>query len=177
MSKSNSKKTTRNYLNSLTKKELIDLIFKLAPQSFLDQINSQFTSQEDAGTIFAQASKAIVLILSDEIFLFSPSKFERELLKQLGKIGGLWDKLPLKIGDLLITIIEEIDQAFEDGYLYIEKYEEDDDYFESEEVNDYIFRFVSNLPQDMKNDYLKNRKKALDNCGHSTFSSVERRLN
>ena len=176
MSKSNSKKKIVNYLESLTKKQLIDLIFKFAPQNFLDSINVQFASQDEAVLILEETSKAITTILSDEELLYSPSEFERELFKQLEKIRGLWAKFPSQIGDLIFRIIEEVEQAFEDGYLYIQNYDQEDDYFESEEVNDYIVCFVNNLPKNLQPNYRKELKVTLDNYGYSTFSSVEGKL-
>jgi transcription elongation factor GreA-like protein len=176
MSKSTSKKKTQNYLESLTKEELIDLILKFAPQNFFDSIDSQFASQGEAMILFKETSEAINTIFSDESLLYDPSEFERKLLKQLEKIRGLWDKLPSQIGDLIIKIIEDVEQAFEDGYLYIENYDKEDEYFESEDVNDYIFHFTGNLPKDMKSNYAKKLKKALNNSGYSTFSSIEKKL-
>ena len=176
MSKSNSKGKIHNYLESLTKDELITLILKFAPQSFIDNINSQFASKKEALTIFDKTSKTIDNILSDEELLYNPSEFERELLKQLERLRGLWDKLPSQIGDLIIKIMEDVEQAFEDGYLYIEKYGEEDDYFESEDVNDYVFHFVNTLPREIKIDYIEKLNEVLNNSGYSTFLSVERKL-
>ena len=176
MSKSNSKGKIHNYLESLTKDELITLILKFAPQSFIDNINSQFASKKEALTIFDKTSKTIDNILSDEELLYNPSEFERELLKQLERLRGLWDKLPLQIGDLIIKIMEDVEQAFEDGYLYIEKYGEEDDYFESEDVNDYVYHFVNTLPRERKIDYIEKLNEVLNNSGYSTFLSVERKL-
>ena len=176
MSKANSKSKIRNYIESLTKDELITLILKFAPQSFIDNINSQFASKKEALTIFDKTSKKIDNILSDEELLYNPSGFERELLKQLEKLRGLWDKLPSQIGDLIIKMVEDVEQAFEDGYLYIEKYGEEDDYFESDDVNDYVFRFVNTLPKEIKFDYIEKLNELLNNSGYSTFMSVERKL-
>ena len=81
---------------------------------------------------------------------YAPSKFEEKLLEQLEKLRGLWDKLPAEIGGLLLKLIQTVEQAFEDGYLYLTRYDTEDEYFESEAVNDYIFRFVSSLPTEMK---------------------------
>jgi len=166
----------RTYLESLTKDELITLILKFAPQSFVDNIHGQFAGRKEALTIFNNASRAIANILSDEELLYDPSGFERELLKQLEKLRGLWDKLPSQIGDLIIKIIEDVEQAFEDGYLYIENYGEGDDYFESEEVNDYVFHFVNALPEDIACDYVERLQEVLHNSGYSTFMSVEKKL-
>ena len=84
----------------MTKEQLIDLILKFATQSFLDSINVQFATQDEAVLILEETSKAITTILSDEELLYNPSEFERELLKQLEKIRGLWDKFPSQIGDI-----------------------------------------------------------------------------
>ena len=127
-------------------------------------------------TIFDKTLKTINNILSDEELLYNPSGFERELLKQLEKLRGLWDKLPSQIGDLIIKMVEDVEQAFEDGYLYIEKYGEEDDYFESDDVNDYVFRFVNTLPKEIKFDYIEKLNELLNNSGYSTFMSVERKL-
>ena len=97
-------------------------------------IKSQFASQEEALGIFKKASKTIGDILSDEELLYDPSGFERELLQQLEKLRGLWETLPSQIGDLIIKIIEDVEQAFEDGYLYLQYHGGEDAYFESEQV-------------------------------------------
>lgn len=176
VSKASSTDKMRNYLESLTKDELVNLILKFAPQSFIDNINSQFASKKEALTIFNNVSKTIDNILSDEDLLYNPSGFERELLKQLGKLSGLWDKLPSQVEELLIKIIEDVEQAFEDGYLYIVNYGEEDDYFESEDVNDYVVHFVNTLPKEIKLDYIGKLMEVLDNSGYSTFMSIERKL-
>ena len=97
-----------------------------------------------------KVEKEIDSILADERLLYVPSKFEKKLLE---KLRGLWDKLPTEIGGLLLKLIQTVDQAFEDGYLYLTRYDTEDEYFESETVNDYIFRFVSSLPTEMKASY------------------------
>ncbi len=176
MSKTRSTTKAQKYLENLTRDELIDLIMKFAPQSFFDNINGQFASKKEALTIFNKTSKTIEKILSDEELLYSPSEFECELLKQFEKLKGLWDKLPLQIGDLIIKMMEDVEQAFDDGYLYIERYGEEDDYFQSEDVNEYVFGFVNQLPDEMKIDYIERLCEILNNSGYSAFLSVERKL-
>ncbi|MBF0290238.1 MAG: hypothetical protein HQM14_20675 [SAR324 cluster bacterium] len=176
MDKTNSKNKIRSYLESQTKEELIDLILKFAPQSFVDNINSRSSNKKQALAIFNKTSSAIEKILCDDELLYSPNEFESALLKQLEKFRGLWDKLPLQIGVLIIKIIEEIEQAFENGYLYLEGYGEEDDYFESEEVNDYIFQFVEALPEETLFDYVEKLKDTLSESSYSTFMSLEQKI-
>jgi len=176
MSKTNSTNKIRKYLESLTKDELIHLILKFAPPSFMNNINSQFATPKEALALFKKASKAIGNILSDEELLYDPGEFERELLQQLETLRGLWEKLPSQIGELIIKIIEDVEQAFEDGYLYIEQYGEEDDYFESEQLNEYVFQFVNTLPKDRQRDYVEQLKEVIQDSGYSTFMSVEKKL-
>lgn len=176
MKTSYSAETVKAYLASLTKKELIGLILKLAPQTFFDAINAQFASQAEAEAIFSQAEKAMDAILSDERLLYDPSQFEQKVLQQLEKLRGLWDKLPSEVGYLLLKLMRVVEQAFENGYLYIERYDTEDDYFESEAVNDYIFRFASSLPSDIKPSYIEELKTVLEGASYSTFLSIQDRM-
>ena len=114
--------------------------------------------------------------LSATPLLYAPSKFEEKLLEQLEKLRGLWGKLPVEIGELLLKLIQTVEQAFEDGYLYIERYDTEDEYFESEAVNDYIFRFVNSLPSEMKSDYIEELSMLLEGASYSTFLSLAERL-
>ena len=75
MSKTRSTDKTRKDLESLTRDELIDLILKFSPQSFIANINSQFFSKKEALTTFEKTSKTIDKIFSDEGLLYSPSEF------------------------------------------------------------------------------------------------------
>ncbi|MDM8515545.1 hypothetical protein QUF76_05040 [Desulfobacterales bacterium HSG16] len=121
MSKSHSTNKVCKHLERMTKNELIHLILTLAPPNFIKNISSQFATQKEALALLKKTTSTISNILSDEELLYSPSEFEHELLQQLEKIRGLWEKLPTQIGELIIKIIEDVEQAFESGYLYIEK--------------------------------------------------------
>ena len=82
----NSTDKMRHYLKSLTKDELIHLIFKFGPPIFFENIKSQFASKKEALTQFNKTAKKIGTLLSDEELLYNPSEFEHELLKQLERI-------------------------------------------------------------------------------------------
>ncbi|MEB3311050.1 MAG: hypothetical protein VKJ02_12520 [Snowella sp.] len=176
MSKSGLTKKITNYLSSLTKEELINLILKFAPQSFFDAIESQLANQSEAIEIFNRVQEAIGAIFSDDTLLYSPKAFEDQLFGQFNKLSGLWARLPLEIGDLILTTIEDIEEAFEEGYLYIENYDKEDEFFESEDINNYIIRFVRSLPNDMQAGYLKRLMNVLEQSGYSTFMSVQEAL-
>ncbi len=163
-------------LKNLTKEEIIDLIIKLAPPSFFDNINNKFSSNNKGMDTFNKISNTIYSMFNDELLLYSPSEFEDKLLKQLEKLRGLWDKLPSEIGNLIISIMENVENAFEEGYLYIENYREEDEYFESEEINQYIVDFANNLAPENQSNFISKLKEILDCVGYSTFLSIEKKL-
>jgi hypothetical protein len=166
----------RTYLDSLTKEELIDFILTFAPPSFLETVKGRLASQQEAVAMFRRIAHDIDVILADEELLYDPSGFERELLQQLERLRGLWEKVPVEIGELILSLMKEVEQAFEDGYLYLEKYGEADEYFESEDVNTYIVQFVKALPHHIRREYLEQLEEVLNEAGYSTFMSVGQQL-
>jgi len=164
------------YLENLSKEEIIDLITKLAPSSFLDNINTKFSSNNQGINTFNKISQTINSMFEDEILLYNPKKFEDKLLQQLETLRGLWDKLPLEIGDLIISIMKNVENAFDENYLYIENYQEEDEYFESEAINQYIVDFANNLNPENKDNFLSNLQEILDSFSYSAFLSIEKKL-
>lgn len=176
MSQDKATQTLYQHLESLTKAELIQLIIKFAPESFRTTIHSRVATEEEARIIFKQTSKLIANLFTDEELLYDPDEFERELIHQLEKLRGLWETLPLEIGNLLITLIQKVERAFDDGYLYLETYGGEDEYFESEVVNAYIFQFVTSLAEENQRQYIEQLQDLLAVAGYSTFLSLERSL-
>lgn len=72
--------------------------------------------------------------------------------------------------------MENVEDAFEEGYLYIEHYRKEDEYFESEAINQYIVDFANNLAPENKSDFISNLKEILDCVGYSIFLSIEKKL-
>lgn len=67
------------YLENLTKEEIIDLILKLAPPSFFDNIKTKFSSNNQGIDTFNKISKTINSMFNDEPLLYSPKEFEDKL--------------------------------------------------------------------------------------------------
>lgn len=176
MSKDSENCEVREYLNSLTKEELRDLFFELAPESFFNRISNKLISKHEALVQFNETSESINELFSNDILLCNPKEFRSELLELLEELRGLWGQLPREIGELIIRIIEQTEGAFEGGYLYKHSYRGEEEYFESEEVNEYIFRFAKGLPQEVRSDYQARLRGVLGQCSYGTFLDVERGL-
>ncbi len=65
----------------------------------------------------------------------------------------------------MIRIVQDVEEAFENGCLYIEQYGEEDEYFESEEVNKYMLQFIKALPNDIQSEYMEEFREVLSNSG------------
>jgi hypothetical protein len=176
MKKSNSTEKIEKYLKNLTKEELVTLILKFAPKTFLDALHIQFVDEDEAKVIFANIRQEINNLFVDEELLYNPSEFEHQLSTRLELLRCLWDKLSTETENLILEIITNTEKAFEDGYLYTENYGRKDDYFESEDINNYIVSFVNNLPENKKLIYIKKLRDVLENFGYSTFLGIEKKL-
>ena len=160
------------HLDSLSKSELVDLVMDFAPKSYITRIQNQSYTSGDALTVFATVENNIKKFLNDEEFLWDPSGFEGALMGQIDLLRGLENRLVDKIGGLLIYIIDGINNAFDEGYLYLDGYP-DDDYFESEDFCKYVQEFVRILPFELKMEYIPKLAEALNRMSYDTFSTID----
>jgi len=164
------------HLEKFSKEELIDLIMKNAYPQYIENFNSQFATKEEALLIFQDVYQSIVDLFSDDGLLYDPYAFANELFGELKRIEGIWSKVPTKIGDLIIKIIMDIETLFDRGYLYIENYGEEDEYFESEHINIYIYNFAKSLSEPSKSRYVRRLLDLLGIAGYATFDGLEEKL-
>lgn len=74
-------------------------------------------------------------------------------------------------GKLILFIIEEVNNAFEGGYLYVDEFQADD-YFESEEFCDFVTGFSRKLEFDEKIEFLDGLDESLNYMEYSTFEQI-----
>jgi hypothetical protein len=161
----------KQYLSALDKNELIKLVDKYAPKSFRNEINNRNSDSSVAQKAFRSVRKNIEEIFNDEELLFSPSDFEASLTGQLEKLKGFEKQLPKEIEDLIIYLIENVNNAFDEGYLYIDNYSYED-YFESEAFCEFVCEFTGNLPFNEKIEFLIRLDTALNYMSYDTFEEI-----
>ena len=162
----------KDYLKSLPKKELIRLVMKFAPGGYITEVLNRKAPGIDAEAIFKKADKKIRKFFKDDELLYDPYSMEEALLKQLQTLKGLEERLQNEIGELILFIIRNVDDAFNEGYLYSDNYP-DDDIFESEEFCEYIITFVKQLPFNEKRGYIIQLDQVLNEMSYDTFSVIE----
>ena len=162
----------KRYLEKLSKKDLVLLVMKFAPENFITEIRNREMPEKDAGSIFKRAEKKIKKFFEDPDLLYDPGGMESALLSQLDNLKGLENQLSENLGELLLFIIREIENAFNEGYLYIDDYS-GDDYFESDDFCEYVIAYVKQLPYEAKTKYLKELDQALNEMSYDTFSLIQ----
>ena len=161
----------KKYLDSLSREELVVLVDKYAPSQYRTEIINRNSGKPEAMAIFRKTRNKIGNLFKDEELLFSPSEFEAALLKNLNNLKGFESNLKAETGKLILFIIEEVNHAFDSGYLYIEDFQ-GDDFFESAEFCDFVAGFVSNLEFIEKIEFLQDLDESLNCMEYSTFEQI-----
>jgi hypothetical protein len=161
----------QEHLKSLSKNELIDLVIKFAPGEFITRIKNKYTTHSEAIEVYHKVEKKIRDFFNDPELLYEPSDFEESLISELDKLSGLEHELVEEIGELILFIINNVENAFDEGYLYIDSYY-GDDYFESEAFCNFVIRYIKQLSFKQKTDYLFRLDEALNSMSYDTFENI-----
>ncbi len=161
----------KKYLDSLSHKELVGLVEKFAPPHYRTEIFNRNSGKAEAKAVFRKIRGKIENLFNDEELLYSPSEFEAALLNNLYKLKGFESHLEEEIGKLILFIIEEVNHAFDGGYLYIDDFQ-GDDFFESEEFCDFVAGFVRLLDFVEKIEFLEGLDESLNYMEYSTFEQI-----
>ncbi|MCW3789396.1 SWIM zinc finger family protein [Plebeiibacterium sediminum] len=159
------------HLKQLSKSELIKLVKKYIPDDFVLQLQNKKTDKKDALVIFQRVEKKINGFFNDHELLYEPSVMEDALLKQLKKLSGFENIIAEEIGKLFVSIMEKVDSAFDEGYLYIDDYY-GDGYFESSDFNQLVIDYTSHLPIEQKIKYLEKLDDTLLQMSYTTFEEI-----
>lgn len=102
--------------------------------------------------------------------LYSPYDFEAGLVKEIGKLSGLENHLKEELDLLILYIIREVDNAFDEGYLY--DHYKDVHFEEPEAFTTLVENYIKNLPYSEKIDFLGRLDVVLTESSYSTFKNL-----
>lgn len=158
----------QGYLNTLSKKDLVELVLKYAPQNFRLEIENSYLEIDQAKKLFDKTAQKIKGLFDDHELLYEPSDFEGHLSGQFEKLKGIWYKFPRETEDLIIEIIEQIRRVMYDGMLYNHYY---DDIFEGNDFLILIQNFVFGLPFQNKIEFVARFENAISDLDYDVFSN------
>jgi len=158
------------YLQSLSKSELISLVKEFAPDQFKLELNNKFSDGTTAQDIFRKVKRNIEKIFKGEDCLYNPFAFDAALEKEIKKLSGLETNLRKEIEDLLFFIMNEVQNAFDEGYLY--SHYDDYNYEPSESFNEFVANFVKCLDFLDKTAFLTRLDGILGGQSYDTYSDL-----
>ncbi|MEW6378642.1 MAG: SWIM zinc finger family protein [bacterium] len=156
----------RDYLLSRPKEELVALVMEHASDSFLQDLRLKFASNSEIMKLVSSIRKKISRLFTSDI-VYDPDGFEEELMRNLELLRGAWNKDPDEIFAILLQVLNDIDEAYEDGKLY-------DDYsdhnLDEGRLNTYIADFLRSMDSGRKLRFLR---QVLDFSSGSGYSFLD----
>lgn len=166
----NQEKDISSHLMSLSKEELVNLIIKFAPGQFVDEIKNRSTNVQDAKSIFKKVESDIQKKFTNWRLLEDPEAFERSLTDTFRRLSGLEIHLVKEIESIIFYIIQEVDNAIDEGHLY-DHYNDKD--FESSEAFDHlILKYTLALPFKEKMAFLEKMEEQLSQLSYDSFAGL-----
>ncbi len=159
-----------SHLNSLSKKELVELLLNYAPEGLITEIKNSYSSSSEVEKIFRQTEKEIRRLFADPENLYSPYEFESALVANLGYLAGLEKQIKNELGNLIIYIISQVEKAFDQGYLY-DNYG-DDPFYSPLEFDALVKNYLLSLPFTDKLEYIERLDAQLAKTAYSTFEHL-----
>lgn len=170
----NDDKTERavdQYLQSLSKPELIQLLRIYASKTFWNELKNQHSDEDKAMSQFKKVEKMIHKIFLDDELLNDTLAFEYEIEKVFSQLIGLEKILPEKCGKLIFNFFESVNKAQYEGMLYDDFH---DCSFASPEVLDHFIESYSlNLDFDKKCQFLNKLDQVLERQSYFNFFHLE----
>ncbi|MGV8138155.1 MAG: SWIM zinc finger domain-containing protein [Mangrovibacterium sp.] len=160
------------YLQGLSKEELISLVKQYAPEQFWVKVRNQFSDSTSASGTFSRAERKIRKIFSGGDSLYDPDEFSESLDNEIKRLSGLEKHLKAEIEGLVFYIIDEVENAFNEGYLYNDY--NDSHYEPSAEFDDFIIHYLQCLDYAEKTAFLEKLDHVLSEQSYTAFYSWHR---
>ncbi len=158
------------YLQSLSKNELVSLVEKYAPERFRTEVNNKYANSSESQKIFHKVEQKIRKYFNDDDLMYHHNDFSDTIDKELAKLVGLEKPLHEEIESLLFYVIQEVERAFDNGYLYDDY---NDDFYEtSQNFDEFVARYVACLKSSEKTAFLAKLDAVLNNQSYSTFEGL-----
>ena len=160
----------QQYLQSLSKDELVALVEKYAPEHFHTEVKNKFVSVGSAQDTFRKVEQKIRKLLENDSLMHDFHEFNQALDSELAKLLGLEKSLHQELEVFLFEIIQKIEDAEENGELY--EYDNDWGYGPSSFFDDFFAGFVASLDAAQKTAFLAKLDAELEKQSYSAFDGL-----
>jgi hypothetical protein len=159
------------HLNSRSKKELVRLVLKYAPDDFLETITKSTFDPDQSRKVFERITSKIEKLFDDDELMYEPGEFEALMVAQLKKLRGVWRKLPIETGDLFLGLMDKINGLMDEGLLYNNYY---DAIFEGDEFCKEGRAYARSLPFQDRVEYLTRLEEKIADMDYDSFNQILR---
>ncbi|MDR0796146.1 MAG: SWIM zinc finger family protein [Tannerella sp.] len=160
----------QQYLQTLSKDELMALVEKFAPDRFRTEVKNKFTDPGSAQQVFRKVEQKIRRLFENDRLMQSFSDFNDAIDSELAKLSGLEKPLQKELEKFLFELMQKIETAEENGELY--EYDNDWGYAPSAFFNEFFAGFVASLDNVQKTAFLAKLDAALQEQSYSTFEGL-----
>ncbi|MCC6724665.1 MAG: SWIM zinc finger family protein [Saprospiraceae bacterium] len=156
------------WLEGLSMDDMKHFIRKLATPAFREEIRLRYGSQGNRDKVFLETKSKIQKLLGKINRYDSGDGLDDELLPLLEKLRGVWTEKAEEVRDLFLKIIEAIDDAKDDGYLFGKYSEESYDGFDLLQV---LAIFLRDLPDNERLKFVLVFWETIENQSYDSFSA------
>ena len=163
------------YLQTLSKEELVDLVERFASETFRIEIKNKFANNDHAQNTLRNVEKKIRKLFENNYLMNDYSEFNKEFDNEIAKLSGLEIPLQKELEIFLFQIMQKIDDAIENGELC--EYDDDFGYEPSSFFKDFFTGYVTSLNADQKIAFLAKLDAKLEKQSYSTFDCMRNEAN
>jgi hypothetical protein len=119
--------TMLDYLKTLSKDELINLVIKFAPEDFRQDID---ISKEETDSYLNEIVSNISTLLEDDGLLYDPISFQNIVSSYMKKLKSFNKNSVDRVFEIIFDLVYSIENRSDEGYLYIDHYNNNEEYFD-----------------------------------------------
>ncbi len=163
-----SQQTLQEYLDGLSKQELVDLVKKYAPDSFKKAILMKNSSKNVQEAEFKRIAKKFLQVFDDEHLMYDIGGFEAETNRHLDKFRAFWQAVPDELLNVFLSFMQLVQNAFDEGQLY-------DDYgdnaYGGEDMARYMAEFMAVQSEEFIEAGVESILMQFENQNYSVFEN------
>jgi len=139
----------QNYLETLSKDKLIELVIAYAPESFKQEIIFKDAPKEEQEIHINEIASQIQFDLDDEELLYDPEAFQERVSLYLEQLKSVVNQNPDHVFEVVFDLVDAIESKQDDGYLYCDNYHSEE-YFDFDILSVEVMGLIGRIEDSTK---------------------------
>ncbi len=138
-----------NYLQKLSKGELIDLILEFSSDSFKREILLKDVSVEKSNICLENIYNGIKIDMNDQELLHDPISFQDNISSYMRELKIFVNKNVDRVFEIVFELIDDIEAKQDEGYLFLDRYY-DEEYFDFDLLSSEVLALIEKIDDERK---------------------------